>query len=277
MIRLLVHHLRRTWTFGTLCAVALFLFHALALKIFKDVWTGPNAMVAGQFTRAMPKWMLAAMGIEGPMNTLPGFLSITWQHPLVLGLMLAMPVVTCTGLLAGDVERRTMAMLLARPLGRLQVYASVATMAALWPALGAAAAWAGIEMGARWTGQSLDGTGAGGGVPVSILAMTALNLFALSMAVAGYALLVSAASDTRGGAGDLAFWPVLIMYVGNFLVQIWPAAAPAADWMLFRHFQPGRMLLRGIVEPRDMWILAAVSAVGLIAGAVVFRRRDLAL
>lgn len=283
MIRLVLHHLRRTAPVGLLAALAVFAFQAFAVRVFQAIITGPQAAQADLLGRVMPAWVQRAMGLEGPVTSLPAFLTLVWQHPFLLAVVLAVPLVAASSFLAGEVERRTLALLLARPVGRLQILASAAFVAVLWPALSAAAAWGGTWAGVRWTGTAPPDWRA--------LALVAGNLYLLALASAGFALAASAMVKEKGDAVGWCVTVLLLMYVGHFLAQMYSQSAHLSQWMIFHYYTPGRLLglppvggeaaaVTGAApDPVALltWnarILGAVGGAGLVTAAVVWARRN---
>ncbi len=269
MITLLFNHLRRTFQTGMIAALAAFGFHAFVVKVFQAMTTGPEAAQAGLMGRMMPKWMQTAMGLEQPMTELSGFLTVVYQHPFMLAIIVAVPIAAASSLLAGEIERRTLALLLGRPLSRSRIVLSVAFVCAFWSAVAAAAAWGGTFAGVRWTGSAPP--------DFRMLGFVALNLYLLALASAGIALTVSSMVSEKSDAVGWCVTILLGMYVANFLVQIWPPAAPVGDYLLFRYYAPGKMLLTNTVSALNFQVLGAVAAAGLLVALIAFSRRNFSL
>lgn len=267
MTSLLLVHLRRSWRLGLFAAVVAFAFQMIVVRIFQTMMTGPQAAQAGLFGRLMPKWIQTAMGLEEPLNSLSGFLTVIYQHPFLLALFFALPLATASAFLAGEVERRTLALLLSRPVSRLQITMSACLVSAFWPLLAALAAWGGTMAGIAYTGVT----------PAPApdrLAWVAMNLYMLSLAGAGLALAFSALSSERSDAMGWSITILLGMYVLHFLAQIWRPAAQAADWLLFHYYSPARILVGGVIPAFNLQVLALIAVVGSVVALVAFSRRN---
>jgi hypothetical protein len=158
-------------------------------------------------------------------------------------------------------------MVLSRPISRFHIIGAVAAVVLIWCAAGVISAWAGTLAGANWTAlsESLNHDGLRG---------TALNLGALVLAFTGISAAISSMLSVRGDAVGWSLTAVLVMYVWNFLAQIWYGGAGIANYSLFRFYQPTQILMQDQSPSPDAWILAAVGLAGWITAAAAFRFRS---
>ena len=194
--------------------------------------------------------------------------AIAWVHPLVLALVWAQPMVYCTRVPAGEVDRGTIDVLLGLPVARWQLYL---TETVVWLAAGI------VILFAAGTGNAL-GTAAAGGraVRAARLALVMANLFALYIAVGGLAWLVSALSDRRGRALTVLFGAAVASFLVQYLAQFWSLAARISFLDLLHYYRPLSILQSGAWPARDIAVLLLVgTALWALAGAI-FARRDLA-
>lgn len=266
---LLLYHLRRSWLVGMLAVLALFIFHFLVCRVFQQITdSGGVAPMA----RLMPRWVQSLFNVDPTaLNSLSGFLSVAYQHPFVLIVMLAVPVTLATGLLAGEVERRTIGLVLARAVGRWQVVASTAIVSLAWPLICIAACMAGNAAGAWYSGVQ---------EPIRWISIlqVGLNLLALTWAFTGIALAISAAFDERGEAVGWCVTAVLVMYVWNFLAQLWSGSGGSLpNYSLFAFYAPASVLLRGDGVTVNLQVLLAVALGGLVVALLSFKFRDLSV
>jgi ABC-type transport system involved in multi-copper enzyme maturation permease subunit len=268
MITLLLHYLRRSWLLGAVASVAAFAFNVIGCRVYSQVHESSGASIGSAFAQFMPKWVQSAFNV-GPesMTQLNGFLSVCLQHPFLLVVLLALPVTLLTGWISGDVENRSIALVLSRPVGRIHVIATAGLVALLWCTVAVCSAWAGCLVGAHWTGQQ-------GSLSAERLPLVILNLGALMFAIAGIAALISALLSVRGDAVGWCVTIVLIMYVWNFLAQVWYGGGGASNYSLFRFYQPTQILLQGEFQGAHVMILAAIGAAGFLLSAGVFRLRS---
>ncbi len=109
-----------------------------------------------------------------------------------------------------------------------------------------------------------------------------LNLAALTFAMSGVGLLISACGRNRWRTTGWAVLLVIGMFVLNVIAQLWDPLAPVRPLTLFFYYQPHRHWLD------DLWtvdvgglavpavpLLLAVGAAGYAAAWWVFRKRDL--
>ena len=192
MIALLLNYLRRSWLIGVMACIAVAGFQVIANRVFIQI--NPDGADLSPLTRLIPQWVQSAFNV-GPasMSDLNGFLAVCYQHPFLMVVLLAMPVALITGWLSGDVEKRTIALVLSRPVGRLQIVMAVAIVALTWCALAIACAWIGCLAGAQWTGH-LEA------INRPALFQATLNLAALIFAFTGIAATASAMITTTPSA-----------------------------------------------------------------------------
>lgn len=266
MTALLLNYLRRSWLIGVLACVAVAAFQVIANRVFIQI--NPDGADLSPLTRLIPEWVQSAFNV-GPasMSDVNGFFAMCYQHPFLMVVLLAMPVALITGWLSGDVEKRTIALVLSRPVGRFQIVAAAAIVALVWCALAIISAWAGCLAGANWTGEI-------GNIDRQGLFQATLNLAGLIFAFSGIAAAASTMISVRGDAVGWCLTIILVMYVWNFLAQIWYGGGGATNYSLFRFYQPTDILLHGRVDPNNLVVLGAVGLAGWIVAAVTFRFRN---
>lgn len=202
------------------------------------------------------------------VSSLAGYLSIGFTHPLYATLAAAAVVGFAARSLAGEMERGTIKLALARPVSRAQVYGSrvlglltiVLALAVVGPL--------GLVVGllyARPAGEFDYGN------LVPLVVASGL----LFWAIGGLALLASAAASTTGRVIGWAIAVLIVSYFVDYLAGLWSFLEPVAFLSLFDYFDPARALADGEVPVRNGATLAIVGIVGAVAGLVVFARRDL--
>jgi len=267
MIALLRDYFRRSWLIGMMGAAAVLGFFIIACRVFLQIQQqGGGSTMA----RLVPQWVQAAFSI-GPstMSDINGFMSVCFQHPFVITVILAVPITMITGFLTGDVEKRTLGLILARPVARFQIVVATAIVVLFWSAVALCCVYAGILIGANWTEQ-----------------ITTLNLPGIRKAAGSLALLVLAYTGIAAALGsilnvrsDAVGWAVTIvltMYVWNFLATIWTGGG-LINYSLFHFYQPTEILLHGESKAINNQVLAAVGVIGWITSALAFRLRNFSI
>lgn len=205
---------------------------------------------------------------SGSLFTLPGAITTGFQHPLALAFMGIFAVGTTTGAIAGERERGTLEVLLARPLSRRGLYATIAVAVMLLLAIELLAI-----LGGQWTGilfLQLTADVDFGGFPLVFA-----NGLLLWCAFAAFGLAASVSFDRLGPALGLTLAYLLVHYFLEILGSLWTDVAWSQEYSLFHHFQPTE-LLTGKTDPVDFLILGAAVLIPVVYSLVVFPRRDLA-
>ena len=218
----------------------------------------PPALQA--FTRTRPEFMA--------VSGLAGYLSLGFTHPLYLVLCASAVIGFAARSLAGEMERGTIQLALARPVSRSQLFASRVLGVALISLVLAIAGPVGLMIGyllARPVG-AFDATRL---VP---LGLGGLVLF---LAIGGLSLLGSAAASTAGRVLGWGLALFVLMYFVDYFAGIWSFIKPIEFLSLFDYYDPTTALVLGRLDPRDLVVLALVAVGGALAGLIVFVNRDL--
>jgi len=204
----------------------------------------------------------------GDIFSLTGSVALGFIHPLAVGLCLVFAVGFPGAAIAGERQRGTLEVLLARPISRRRAYLTAAAAAALFVGVAVGALTLGALVGSALTGRVAE-LGPGN------LPLLWLNGALLYGAFAAVSLAASVSFDRLTPALGLALAVVLVSYFFEALGSLWPDAAFLRDYSLF-HYLDARAALTGLPDARDFGILAAVIAVAVAYALVVFPRRDLA-
>jgi ABC-2 type transport system permease protein len=204
----------------------------------------------------------------GDIFSLSGAVALGFVHPIAVGLNLVFAVGFAANAIAGERQRGTLEVLLARPLSRRGVYGTLAFAAAVFVAVALAALTAGSLIGATITGRTTE-------LGVANLPILWLNGTLLFWAFAAVALLASAASDRLTPALGVSLAFVLVSYFLEVIGSLWPDAAFLQRYSLF-HYVDAKADLAGLPQTGDFLVLGAVIAIAVGAALVVFPRRDIA-
>jgi ABC-2 type transport system permease protein len=165
--------------------------------------------------------------------------------------------------IAGEEERRILALVLAYPVSRTRLLAAKAAAIALLVA--------GLGI-ACWLGLLLAVALAGGGIGAGRLVALALHLAFLGLAFGALALALGGVTGRRSVAAGAGAAIAVAMYLVNGLAPV------VADWIQYLtlfHYYEGSEPLRNGVDPGHLAVLGAVTAALLAVAAAGFRDRDL--
>jgi ABC-2 type transport system permease protein len=205
---------------------------------------------------------------SGSLFTLPGVLTLGLQHPLAIAFIGIFAIGSTTGAIAGERQRGTLEVLLARPIARRTLYLTVGVAVLIMIGLVLAALLLG-----QMTGVAIEGQGAE--LDLAQMPLVFLNGLLLWGAFAAFGLAASVSFDRLGPALGLTLGYLLVNYFLEILGSLWRDVAWSQSYSLFHHFQPGR-ILTGDPSLPDLGILLAATVVPILYALIVFPRRDLA-
>jgi ABC-type transport system involved in multi-copper enzyme maturation permease subunit len=169
---------------------------------------------------------------------------------------------------AGERQRGTLELALARPISRRVLYLSLLGASFGFIAIATAALLAGSVSGAAFAGVA-------GELAFRNLPLLWLNSVLLFGSFAAIALASSVSFDRLPPALGVTLGVVITMYVLEVLGSLWPAAEVLQPYSLF-HYLKARAILNGFVAPSDLIVLSLVILIAMVWALVVFPRRDLA-
>jgi beta-exotoxin I transport system permease protein len=262
--------LRRTITANVLrlvvVAVALAFWGALMPIIYAEFGSTFRDLLQGG---AIPEQFRQAMNFGGgDITQLQGVVTIGFIHPLAVALLSVFAIGFTVAAVAGERQRGTLEVLLARPISRRGLYGTmlvatlfflaVSILAMLLGVLGSSAAWGLLD-----------------DLETANLPLLWLNGLLLYVAIGSIALAASVSFDRLAPALALTLAIVLVSYFLQVLGSLWPDADFLQPYSLFYYLKPQR-ILEGQADPFDLGLLATVAAVAVAYALVVFPRRDLA-
>jgi ABC-2 type transport system permease protein len=204
----------------------------------------------------------------GDVFSLGGAIALGYVHPIAIILTSVFAIGFTTAAIAGERQRGTLEVLLARPISRRGVYVTELAAAVLFVALILAAASVGTLIGASLSGVI-------GELAVERLPMLWLNGVLLWGAFAAIGLAASVSFDRLTPAIGITIAFVVVMYFLDILGSLWPDAKGLQPYSLF-HYLAARDVLSGTVNLVGLGVLSAVAAGAIAYALVVFPRRDLA-
>jgi ABC-2 type transport system permease protein len=205
---------------------------------------------------------------SGSLFSLPGAITLGLQHPLAIAMIGIFAVGASATAVAGERARGTLEVLLARPISRLAVYASILAALLVTVVVVLAAILGGMIGGSAMQGLADE-------LDLGRLPLVMLNGFGLWAAFTTFGLAASVSFDRPGPAIGLSLAYLLVNYFLEILGSLWADAAWTQDYSLFHHFDPGA-ILTGEAAVVDLLIVFGAALVPLVYAIIVFPRRDLA-
>jgi ABC-2 type transport system permease protein len=217
---------------------------------------------SGQF----PK-QIAEFG-GGDIFSLPGAIALGFVHPISVALVSVFAVGFASSAVAGERQRGTLEVLLARPISRRQLYATL---------LVAALSFIGVVIAAQIVGSYVSAAafGVANEIAPANLVLLWFNGLLLYGAFASIGLAASVSFDRLGPALGITLGVVVISYFLQILGSLWPDAQPLQPYSLF-HYLQARDILTGAAHLGDLVVLGAVIVAGIAWSLYEFPRRDLA-
>jgi ABC-type transport system involved in multi-copper enzyme maturation permease subunit len=250
------------------CGIALILF---LIQIAQAGIVHDNEKVKAllQLIDVLPSIVKAALG--GDMlraGNVAGLLLIGYQHPFVLFLHMLFAVGVPTGLLAGEVQRGTMELILSRCATKTQVYvcAGILTIAGMFALVMA------MFLGTLAAVTLYDFKGQ---VPLHLFFRIAINGGLLASTVGALSLLCAASFGRLYAAVGVSVGFLVANYFVSLISKWWPAAAFLHRASLF-YLVDSSQFWRGWPLENMAWLTAILLAAA-IAGGIIWHHRDLPL
>jgi ABC-2 type transport system permease protein len=200
--------------------------------------------------------------------SLAGSVAVGYIHPIAIILISIFAIGFGASAVAGERQRGTLEVLLARPLSRRRVYVTILLATLAFIGLVLAAAQLGTLLGAAIVGVT-------GELHAERLPILWLNGMLLWGAIAAIALAASVSFDRLTPALGLTLAIVVVSYFLYVLSSLWPDAKGLEPYSIF-YYLHSRDVLNGTVDLAGFGLLTAVAVVAIVVALVVFPRRDLA-
>jgi beta-exotoxin I transport system permease protein len=250
------------------CGIALLIF-LMQIAVSAIVHDNEKVKTFLAFIDMLPSIVKSALGGDMlRMGNTTGLIAIGYNHPFVLFLYMLYAVGTPTGLLAGEVQRGTMELILSRSVTKTQVYicAGILTLAGMFTLvvvmfLGTVAAVNIFTFKDR--------------VPLDVFFRIAINGGLLASTFGAFSLLCAGTFGRVYAAVSVAVAFLVVNYFVAIISNWWPRTAflrPATLFYLVdsSNFWAGWPL-------RNMGILVVILLAAAGFGAVIWHRRDLPL
>ena len=204
----------------------------------------------------------------GDLFSLAGMIALGFIHPIAVALVLVFALGFAVTAVAGERQRGTLEVLLARPLSRRRLYATLLVATILFVALAIAAQVVGVLVGATLAGAANE-------LEPGQLGLMWLNGVVVFAAFGAVALAASVSFDRLTPALTVSLAFVLVSYFLEILGSLWVDARGLQPWSLFHYLDP-RGALSGSMTLADWVVPLGVFVVAVAVALAVFPRRDLA-
>jgi ABC-2 type transport system permease protein len=204
----------------------------------------------------------------GNMFTLAGSVGLGYIHPIAIALLAVFAIAFPLSGVAGERQRGTLEVVLARPVSRTSYYLTLLAAATLFIGLAIAATLVGTVIASAGL-NVIDELGTGN------LPALWLNGTLLYFAIAAISLAASVSFDRLGPAASVTLAIVILSYFLQVLGSLWPDAEWLQPYSLFYYLKPELTLTEGL-QVTDLVVLGVVAAVAIAYALLVFPRRDLA-
>lgn len=196
--------------------------------------------------------------------------ALAWSHPVIIAVLTAQAILVCTRVLAGEVERGTIDVLLALPVSRWRLFISETTAWLLSGAVLLGFLFLGSYVGAMFIEPQYRPSW-------SRLAMVLANLSLVYGVIATSSMLAAVLTDRRARA----VLAVIIFTVSSVLISFLYTLDSSLEFTkklrflsVLDYYKPVQVLMTGEWPVRDMLWLGGASVVLWVAAGVVLSRRD---
>ncbi len=264
--------LLRFWTLRILpawCLIAfmIFLFQIAVCGVVHD---NERVKALLQYVDMLPDFIKAFMGGEVlQVGNIAGLIAIGYQDPFVLLLYMLYAVGVPTALLAGEVQRGTMELILSRHATKTHIYicAGLITVVGMYALV--LIMFTGTVVATILYDFYQE-------VPLYFFFKIAIVGGMLASAVGGIALL-AAACFRRGLAVSLTVAYLVVNYFISIIADWWPRMKWLEPATIFNYVDGPAMFDKPGWPIGDICVLLSLLAVSTVAGGIIWSRRDLPL
>ena len=264
--------LLRFWTLRILlawCSIAfwIFLFQIVVCGIVHD---NEKVKVFIQYIDMLPSFIKTFIGGEAVhVGNIAGLIAIGYQEPFVLLLYMLYAVGVPTALLAGEVQRGTMELILSRETTKTQIYICAGLITIIGMFALVAIMFLGTVIATHLYDFDQD-------VPLYSFFMLAINGGILASTVGGIALL-AAACFRRSMAVSITVAYLILNYFAEIVAEWWPRMKWLEPINIFHYVNNVTIFTESAWPVWDMTVLITILVISTVAGGVIWSRRDLPL
>jgi len=222
----------------------------------------------GAFAQGNPIFEQFSRFGGGDLFTLPGTVALGFVHPFTLLVLSIVAIGYPAQAIAGERAKGTLEVLLARPISRVRLFATLFVAGRIF--LGVLLA---LQLATAYASAVVMDVA--DELEAARIVQLWLAGWLLFVAFMSLTFLASALSDRIGPAIGIPLGFVLVNYLLNAIASIWPDVAWLQDWTMFALVKARTVLDSGIAAS-DVAILLAFIAVFVGLTVYLFPRRDIA-
>ena len=196
-----------------------------------------------------------------------GYLAVGFREPIYLIIILSFVIASSSSAIAKEIERGTIFLLLSRPVSREEFFLAKLATTFIGTVLLLCFAILGT-----WLGSLVFGVN---GIDYDLVFKIQINVFFLSLAVAGIGYLISSILSEGGKTLTLSSGVTVLMFFIEFLAD----SLPSIDWIgyvsVFHYYEPSILVNSESLSWGNLSVLIIVGFIGLILATIMFKRRDI--
>ena len=196
-----------------------------------------------------------------------GYLAVGFREPIYLIIILSFVIASSSSAIAKEIERGTIFLLLSRPVSREEFFLAKLATTFIGTVLLLCFAILGT-----WLGSLVFGVN---GIDYDLVFKIQINVFFLSLAVAGIGYLISSILSEGGKTLALSSGVTVLMFFIEFLAD----SLPSIDWIgyvsVFHYYEPSILVNSESLSWVNLSILIIVGFIGLTLATIMFKRRDI--
>jgi ABC-2 type transport system permease protein len=260
-----VHQNIRSWL---IYAGALVIIQIALAAVFNQAGASlPGGM--GMLIDLLPDAVRGFVGSsELDLLTANGALAVGYNHPLTKVAISVFAVGLTSGAIAGELERGTLDLLLARPLRRRELLLGNGLALLLATLFVCGSMFLGTVVGAYLGGIN-------GEVAWIDFIWITLNAIALVLAMSGLGYLFSVLAHRGGQAASWTGGLLAGMFFLDWFATLWDKVETFTPISLFHYFQPPDIINGTTAWSVNITVLLTVAVLAFSMAIVVFERRDL--
>lgn len=267
MFRLFVKTILEKKTHFLYYSLGAFLLVWMYIAIFPSL--KPQIQNYAKLAESFPPAMLKAFNISfQDMATITGYLN-TEHFSFVWPLLLIFFTISLAGsLIAGEIENRTMGLLLSAPISRLKIFVAKYLAIIIGLAIFILLSILTIPPLASAYNESINLN--------HVLTLAGL-CFLFGLALAGISIFFSAILSNKSRVNGLVGAVLVLMYVLNLIAALKDSLSDLKYLSFFYYFNSSQALSSGIIDTTAIWVFALTALIFSLLGLVIFLKRDITI